>query len=68
MEESKERKSSEARIRANAKYNKKVYDTASVYLPKGTKERILATGNSVNGFVTQAVLERLEKLEEDLLK
>lgn len=61
MEEKKKRKSSEARIRANAKYNKKTYDTISIYLPKGTKERILSTGKSVNRFVTEAVLEKLEQ-------
>lgn len=42
---------------------KKLYDRISVTLPKGTKERIQATGESVNGYITRLVLEDLERTE-----
>lgn len=42
---------------------KKLYDRISVTLPKGTKERIQATGESVNGYITRLVLEDLERQE-----
>ena len=40
---------------------KKSYDRLSVTLPKGTKERIQATGESVNGYIVRVVLEDLER-------
>lgn len=46
---------------------KENYDRVSITLPKGTKERIKATGESINGFVCRLVtdeLDRLEKTEE----
>ena len=35
------------------------YDRVSVTLPKGTKEKITATGQSINGFINQAIIEKL---------
>lgn len=52
---------SEAKKRANAKYDKKAYDSILVKFPKGTKDRIKATGNTVNGYIVKAVAEKLER-------
>lgn len=38
-------------------------DRVSATLPKGTKERIKATGYSLNNFIAEAVKEKLEQLE-----
>ena len=61
-----ERKNSEARIRANNKYNEKAYDRINIAVPKGRKEAIQAVasaqGESINGFVTTAIDERMERL------
>ena len=61
-----ERKNSEARIRANNKYNEKAYDRINIAVPKGRKEDIQAVasaqGESINGFVTTAIDERMERL------
>ena len=50
-----ERKNSEARIRANNKYNEKAYDRINIAVPKGKKAEIQALaesrGQSVNAFV-----------------
>jgi len=40
------------------------YDRVSITLPVGTKERIKATGESINRYVTRLVLEELERVEE----
>ena len=53
---------SEAQKKAAEKYQKANYDRVSILLPQGTKERILGTGNSVNGFIKQAVEEKLQQL------
>jgi len=42
---------------------KEHYDRVSVTLPKGSKERITATGSSVNAFISSAVLAKLEEIE-----
>lgn len=51
---------SEAQKKATAKFEKEAYDKVLVRFPRGTKERIQAAGGSVNGFIVQSVLERLE--------
>ena len=45
---------------------KENYDRVSITLPKGTKERIKAKGESVNGYITRLVLSDLgeEKAEQ----
>ncbi len=43
---------------------KENYDRVSVTLPKGTTDRIKATGNSVNGYIKDVVLADLEEQEE----
>lgn len=55
---------SKAAQMATERYAKKHYDRVLVKFPKGTKERIQATGETVNGFINRAVAERLEKQEE----
>ena len=49
------------------KWNEKVYcrntDTISILLPKGTKERIQARGETVNGYINRLILADLERLE-----
>lgn len=50
---------SEARQRANAKYNKKAYDRLEMKVPKGRKAEILhhaeQQGESLNKFLNRAV-------------
>ena len=57
-------KVTEAQKRATAKYEQKNYDRILTRFPKGTKERIIATGaKSVNSFIIQCVLDALDKPE-----
>lgn len=41
------------------------YDRVSITLPKGTKERIKAAGESLNGYITALVLADLERIEKN---
>lgn len=60
MEEKK--KASAAHMKATAKWEKENYDKVLVRFPKGTKEKIVSSGaGSVNGFIVNAVLEKLKK-------
>lgn len=60
---SEERKTSEATRKAIYKYDDK-YFRVNCRLPQGTKERIEKQGyKSINSFVAQAVLDRLDQLE-----
>jgi len=52
---------SKAQQRATAKYAKNNYDQVSVKLPKGTKQRIQSTGETLNSFINQAVDEKLKR-------
>lgn len=60
-----ERKNSEARIRANNKYNEKAYDRINIAVPKGHKEAIQAhaqsKGESLNGFLNRAIDETMKR-------
>ena len=60
-----ERKNSEARTRANNKYNAKAYDRINIAVPKGQKDIIQARattqGKSVNAYVIEAISEKLER-------
>ena len=53
--------------RAKNKYRDKTYDRMELVLPKGRKEAIRthasAQGESLNGFISKAVDERIERLE-----
>lgn len=55
-------KTSEAQRRAVANYQEKV-DRVNCRFPKGTKQRIEATGESINGFIIRSVIAELERLE-----
>ena len=54
---------SEARRRANEKYNAKAYDEIKIRVPKGRKAEIQAhaeaQGKSLNGFVNEAIEEKI---------
>ena len=41
-------------------YIKENFERVSVTLPKGTRERIKATGQTVNGFINKVVLDNLK--------
>lgn len=60
-----EKKNSEARIRANNKYNEKAYDRINVAVPKGHKAEIedhaKSKGESVNAFVNRAIDETMQR-------
>lgn len=48
------------------KANEKQYysfDRVSVVLPKGTKDRITATGKSINGLINELVIDYLNGIE-----
>lgn len=60
MTEEKKRKNSQARIDGNHRWDAANYDRFSIRLPKGTRERIEATGMSFNGFCRQAIMEKLD--------
>lgn len=54
---------SEARHRANEKWNAKAYDEIKVRVPKGDKEKIQAfsqaNGETVNGFINRLITEAM---------
>ena len=56
---------SDARKRANAKYNAKAYEEIKVRVPKGKKADIQAHaeahGESTNGFITRAIDEAIDR-------
>ena len=58
-----ERKNSEARIRANNKYNAKAYDRINIAIPKGKKDIIKAAADavseSINAYINTAVDMRM---------
>ena len=54
---------SKAAQEATKRYEKRNNDVVRLLLPKGTKDRIKATGESVNGFINRAVLDRLQESE-----
>lgn len=51
---------SKASIEAQNRYDAKAYDRVLIRFPKGTKDRITATGATVNGFTVRAVLQALD--------
>ena len=62
MEEKK--KTSAAHIRATAKYEEKAYFKTLVRFKKTDEERIRsAAGDSLNGFITKCVMDKVDALE-----
>ena len=64
----KEKKSSQAKMDANARYDKKTYDTVLVKFRKDAeltlaliKAHAASRGESVNGFIVRAVAEAIER-------
>lgn len=64
MDAEKAKKILEKQYKRQNEYIKNSFDRVSVTLPKGTKERITATGESVNGFIKRLVMDELQKLEK----
>ena len=60
---------SDAQRKAIAKYDAKKYEYCTVKVKKGTKELIrdfaAARGESVNGFITRAIAETMEREKDD---
>ena len=52
-----------AQAQAIKRYQEKAYDKILVRFPKGTKERIQAVSDSVNGYITKLVLSDLQTRE-----
>lgn len=65
MDEKKMIENYKSRVKRQNEKAKENYDRISVMLPKGTKDRIQAQGLTVNGFVNQLVLEKLDELENN---
>ena len=63
MDEKKMIENYKSRVKRQNEKAKENYDRISVMLPKGTKDRIQAQGLTINGFVNQLVLEKLDELE-----
>ncbi len=54
---------SEAQKKAKAKYELKAYDKIPIRFPKGLKDDVLSLNpDSFNGFVVQAVKEKIENM------
>lgn len=65
MDEKKMIENYKSRVKRQNEKAKENYDRISVMLPKGTKDRIQAQGLTINGFVNQLVLEKLDELESN---
>lgn len=65
MDEEKVIENYKNRIKRQNEKAKANYDRISVMLPKGTKDRIQAQGLTINGFVNQLVLDKLDELENN---
>ena len=65
MDEKKIIENYKSRVKRQNEKAKENYDRISVMLPKGTKDRIQAQGLTINGFVNQLVLEKLDQLENN---
>jgi len=54
---------SKAAMQATRRYESQNYDIVRVLLPVGTKDRIKATGSTVNGFIVRAVQAALDNVQ-----
>lgn len=56
------------RTRASNKYQSKAYDRINLVVPKGRKAELQAAaqeqGESLNGFISKAIEERMERGQE----
>ena len=62
MDTEKTNKCSEARIKANRKYEAANYWSPTIHIPKEYQERINATGKTTNSFIREAIEEKLNRL------
>lgn len=63
------KKISQAHMRATKKWDDANYDKILLKVPKGTKQRIISTGaKSINGFIRQAIEEKLDCQENDIFR
>lgn len=65
MDEKKMIENYKSRVKRQNEKAKENYDRISVMLPKGTKDRIQVQGLTINGFVNQLVLDKLDELESN---
>ena len=65
MDEKKMIENYKSRVKRQNEKAKENYDRISVMLPKGTKDRIQAQGLTINGFVNQLVLDKLDELKKN---
>ena len=56
-----QKKASLAQMQATARYEAVKYDKILVRFPKGTKDRILSTGSTLNGYIVRSTLTQLDK-------
>ena len=64
MKASDAKKTLQKQYKRQNEFIKKSYDRVALTLPKGTKERITATGESINGFIARLVISELDKIEQ----
>lgn len=65
MDEKSAKKTLQKQYKRQNNYIKENFDRVTVTLPKGTKNRILNTGESLNGFVNSAVSALLAEYENE---
>ena len=58
------RKRLEKQYKRQNEHIKENYDRVSITLPKGTKDRIKSTGESINAYISRLVLEDLKRMEQ----
>lgn len=61
MDAKKAKKTLQKQYARQNNYIKESYDRVSVTLPKGTKEKIIAKGETVNGFINRLVAAALNQ-------
>ena len=52
---------SAAKRAANKRYNNKAYDHITIAAPKGTKDAIRATGQTINGYINKLIADDLAR-------
>jgi len=52
---------SAAKLAANKRYNDKAYDYITIAVPKGTKDAIQATGQTINSYINKLIAEDLAR-------
>lgn len=65
MDEKKIIENYKKRIKRQNEKARENWDSITCKLPRGTKDRIQAQGLTINGFVNQLVLEKLDELENN---